>query len=314
MARCPFAKWEPITGSTLSYVSGPFKIVHHTTEGGTYVGAKAAFKVNKSDPHFTVDATTIYQHVDTSFAARSLANASGGVQTNRDSAIQIEVVGFAGKAKNVSTLENVARLCRWIESTHSIPQVWPSGPPKPPKNGKDPGGHNRSSTTWNTKAGHYGHCHVPENTHWDPAYTKGDLKIIMGNAFESLELPEEEVFSFEEVSFEESLALPEPIEVELASVKLVTYPVPIELDDQGHGSKYVDVSVNEVISVIPQALNLTNENMWSAYTVALAEDEGRTVLVASGGKPNTSVIVFVKVLQVYGSAYIPSVGCPADSH
>jgi NTE family protein len=182
MATCPFAEQLPISGSSGSYTGGVFKIVHHTTEGGSAEGAFAAFKSNKSDPHFTVDASKIYQHIDTDTAARSLRNAPGGVQTNRDRALQIEVVGFAGKAKNKATLKNLARLCRWLEQTHNVPLVWPAGLPKPANNGKDPGGHVRSTDSW-AKGGHFGHCHVPENTHWDPAYTKTEVEYLMAAKF-----------------------------------------------------------------------------------------------------------------------------------
>src|SRR5262245_3359274 len=134
MARCPFAVWRPISGSSGPHLGGPFKIVHHTTEGSTAEGAMSAFAQNRSDPHFTVDATTIYQHVDTAEGARSLRNDVGGVQTNRDSAMQIELVGFAHAAKDRQALVNVARLCRWIEATHGVSKVWPSGPPRPARN------------------------------------------------------------------------------------------------------------------------------------------------------------------------------------
>jgi hypothetical protein len=101
------------------------------------------------------------------------------VQTNRDSAIQIEVVGFAGRPKNPQTLSNVARLCRWIEQTHGVPKTWPNGLPRPARAGRDPGGHNRDADNWNAMGGHYGHCHVPENTHWDPAYTALEVDFLM---------------------------------------------------------------------------------------------------------------------------------------
>ncbi|MDQ0473444.1 peptidoglycan recognition protein family protein [Labrys wisconsinensis] len=179
MPMCPFAVSKPISGPSGSYTGGPFKIVHHTTEGGTAQGAFDAFKAHRSDPHFTVDATTVYQHIDTGMAARALRNAPGGVQTNRDSAIQIEVVGFAHRPKTRATLDNVRRLCRWLEATHGIPKVWPNGRPKPAVDGRDPGGHNRNAANWDGKGGHYGHCHVPENTHWDPAYTKDEADFIM---------------------------------------------------------------------------------------------------------------------------------------
>jgi hypothetical protein len=179
MAICPFATWKPISGPAGSHSGGPFKIVHHTTEGSTAQGAFDAFRTNRSDPHFTVDGTTIYQHVDTGVAARALRNPPGGVETNRDSAVQIEVVGFAHRPKTRPTLINLARLCRWIEGEHGVPKVWPNGFPKPAVNGHDPGGHNRNSANWDTLGGHYGHCHVPENTHWDPAYTADEVNFLM---------------------------------------------------------------------------------------------------------------------------------------
>ncbi|WP_295583698.1 N-acetylmuramoyl-L-alanine amidase [uncultured Lamprocystis sp.] len=185
MAKCPFATQKPISGAVGSYTGGPFKIVHHTTEGPSAAGAFAAFENNRSDPHFTVDSATIYQHIDTNKAARSLRNASGGVQTNRDSAIQIEVVGFAGKAKSRATLLNVAKLCRWIEGEHGVPRDWPNGLPKPSTNGHDPGGHNRNAANWNSLGGHYGHSQVPENTHWDPAYTDAEVALLMGVEFDT---------------------------------------------------------------------------------------------------------------------------------
>jgi glutamyl endopeptidase len=185
MAKCPFAEWRPISGSSGAHAGGPFKIVHHTTEGSSAQGAFDAFRKNRTDPHFTVDSQKIYQHIDTNEGARALRNAAGGVQTNRDSAVQIEVVGFAGLPKSRATLLNLARLCRWIEKTHNVPRVWPNGLPKSAIGGKDPGGHNRNAANWDSKGGHYGHCHVPENTHWDPAYTQSEVDLIMGTEFES---------------------------------------------------------------------------------------------------------------------------------
>lgn len=184
MALCPFATQHPITGTSGNYTGGPFKIVHHTTEGSSAKAAFDSFAAKKSDPHFTVDQTVVYQHIDTGVAARALRHPAGGVETNRDSAVQIEVVGFAGSAKNTNTLRNVARLCRWIETTHGVPRIWPSGFPKPAHNGDDPGGHNRDAANWDAKSGHYGHCHVPDNIHWDPAYTRVEVEYLMAAQFD----------------------------------------------------------------------------------------------------------------------------------
>lgn len=185
MATCPFARNHPISGSSGSFLDGPFKIVHHTTEGSSAAGAFAAFAKGRSDPHFTVDDKTVFQHIDTGVGARALRNLGGGVQTNRESAIQIEVVGFAGARKSAATLRNVARLCRWLEATHAVPRAWPSGPPREAVNGRDPGGHNRSVVTWVGHSGHYGHCHVPENQHWDPGYSKVEVAYLMAAEFGS---------------------------------------------------------------------------------------------------------------------------------
>lgn len=185
MAKCPFAVWRELSGPSGPHIGGPFKIVHHTTEGASVDGALSAFKQNRSDPHFTVDANNIFQHIDTNQGARALRNAPGGAETNRDSAVQIELVGFAHLPKNPEALQNVARLCRWIESIHGIPRIWPAGLPRPAKNGKDPGGHSRDFHTWDTQSGHYGHSQVPENTHWDPAFTAAEANFVLQAEFDA---------------------------------------------------------------------------------------------------------------------------------
>lgn len=182
MPICPFAEIKEMPGYSGSYTSGPFKIVHHTTQGSTAESAFGAYEENRSAPHFTVDETTIYQHFDTAKYSRSLANPDGGVQTNRESAIQIEVVGYAEAPKDGRTLTLVARLCRWIEENHDVDRVWPSGLPKmADENGNDPGGHNRDVENWTTVSGHYGHSQVPENTHWDPAYSPAEVALLMSS-------------------------------------------------------------------------------------------------------------------------------------
>lgn len=180
MARCPFASQVPISGGAGPYATGPFRIVHHTTEGSTARGAFEAYRQARVDPHFTVDHQGIYQHIDTAVAARSLRNRSDlPPETNLLSAIQIEVVGFAHLPKRAATLEHLARLCRWIEATHAVAPRWPNGLPKPARDGRDPGGHNRDPRVWSAESGHYGHCQVPENVHWDPGYTESEVGLIM---------------------------------------------------------------------------------------------------------------------------------------
>ncbi len=154
-------------------------------KGSTAEGALSAFQSHHSDPHFTVDGTRIFQHIDTSEGARALRNDPGGVQTNRDSAVQIELVGFAHLPKDGRALTNLARLCRWIEQTHGVPRTWPAGLPRPARNGRDPGGHNRDPQIWDSTSGHYGHSQVPENTHWDPGYTQAEATFILEATFDN---------------------------------------------------------------------------------------------------------------------------------
>jgi hypothetical protein len=186
MSRYPDAIWKDVGAGSGAYKGGPLKIVHHTTESGTSDSAFAAYRSTGCFPQFTAAPEAVYQHLDTMTAGSALRNVSGGVETNRDGAIQIEVVGYAGSQKNPTTLERVADLCRWLEETHLIPPIWPNGPPK--YGSSDPGGHNRNASNWNHQAGHYGHSQVPENTHWDPSYWPEELDLVMGGHAMHLEI------------------------------------------------------------------------------------------------------------------------------
>jgi hypothetical protein len=180
MAWCPFADRSVPGNSPGGYKGGPWKVVIHTTEGGSAEGAFSAYRSNNTWPHFTVDESVIYQHVDTQTSASAVLNESGGCETNRLQALQIEMVGYAGKAKEPAMLENAARLCRWLEETYGIPPEWPAGRPQ----GSN-GPHTRSSSLWTSKSGYYGHSQVPENSHWDPGYLSDDeLAILMGDEME----------------------------------------------------------------------------------------------------------------------------------
>ena len=173
MAVYSSAVWEQ-GNSGGSYLGGPWRIVWHTTEVLTAAEAIALFLRHNSWPHFTVDETTVYQHVDTSVAARALENRPGGVQTNRWHAVQIELVAQAAQEKSPALLAKAAALSRWIEQTHGIARSWPAGWPAHSRDGC-----RRDTTVWRTKGGHFGHCHVPENSHWDPGII--DLFALMGS-------------------------------------------------------------------------------------------------------------------------------------
>jgi len=148
-----------------SFTGGPFKGVLHTTEGNH----KPSYAAN-SHPHFTVNGNTVWQHHPIDIAARSLRNLTGGVQTNRDSAIQIEIIGFARNAANMDsvTKHSVRQLMRWVEQQHPIKRKYPQ------TYGSEAYGYNGAGrmalVEWDNYDGWCGHQHVPENTHWDPGH------------------------------------------------------------------------------------------------------------------------------------------------
>lgn len=145
--------------------------VLHTTEGSSYAGAKSAYVGNRSAPHFTVSfeggVFRVRQHIPLNRAARALRNLTGGVDTNRLRCIQIEIVGFAAKPGAISGAyaDGTGRLMRWIEANTEIKRIGP-GRAFATAYGQN---HLRfSNAEWMAFNGWCGHCHVPENDHWDP--------------------------------------------------------------------------------------------------------------------------------------------------
>lgn len=82
--------------------------------------------------------------------------------------IQIETFFSPGAVRDGVAYQTVAdtpcngldQILAWTDSL-GIPRVWPMGTPQWSGNSRDTG-------IWNSQAGHYGHCNVPDNTHTDP--------------------------------------------------------------------------------------------------------------------------------------------------
>lgn len=149
------------------FLAGPYRGVLHTTEGKSYAGARAAYAAHRSAPHFTVGLEGLWQHVAIDRAARALENASGGVQTNLHSAVQIEVVHYASNPHWPLELINAVRdLMMWVESQTGI-RPW--SPPFADASAFGLRGVTRMGAhAWKSFDGWCGHQHVPENRHWDP--------------------------------------------------------------------------------------------------------------------------------------------------
>lgn len=168
-------------------VGGPPRIVLHTTETagvpryGDPAGANSA-------PHFTVDADgSVLQHQPISRAARSLRNAAGGVETNRQGShcVQTEIVGYAKNGSNLPDAQMAAlrSLVSWIRQQTGVPASWRNihrgsqcyGVSSPCR---------MSDREWVAFTGICGHQEVPENTHWDPGQFTIDLLTIAADGME----------------------------------------------------------------------------------------------------------------------------------
>ncbi|MFE6493411.1 peptidoglycan-binding protein LysM [Streptomyces sp. NPDC057748] len=155
-------------GGAMDSPSAPGRVVWHTTESGhgnaSFTNVGTYLTSIGAEPHILYDPTTdrLGQYGPLNQSARALKN-DGATRTNRTGrvCIQIEVLArantpFTGYWKPGP---NFAALMRAIRSW-GVPDTWPAGSCAP--------GASRNRTTWATKGGHYGHCHVPGNDHWDP--------------------------------------------------------------------------------------------------------------------------------------------------
>lgn len=283
MARYPKARWDPISGSAGAYTSGPWKLVWHKTQGASLAGARSAYKADKSDPHFTVHPGGVNQHIDTGDAARSLRNEAGGVQTGRDCAIQIEIVGYSGESMDDATMNHLVALVAWIAKTHGIAWVWPEGrPPQTSAAGYGTNTGERHPVVWDGQGGHYGHSQVPENRHWDPAFTDREWWILNALCGPQPQAPGD----------------PAPIVTgdDDMATKLVDMPA---ANGYGLAEKFVDFGREVVpVSATLHGPNPTTDGWWNDSIGANARMQPRgtgVVVTVDGVKNSAAVNVWVTV-------------------
>lgn len=167
-------------GNGGSMVGGPPRAVWHITwdrlgKGGkmpSFDAIASYLREVNYCPHLMWDPWTgrIVQFYAADESARALENAAGGVETNRQGShcIQVEVFFSPGAVVGGKRYDSVAEtpckgldgIVAWMRSL-GIPDRWPNGWPQWTNN-------SRNQAHWRTEPGHYGHCHVPENSHSDP--------------------------------------------------------------------------------------------------------------------------------------------------
>lgn len=156
-----------------SMTGGSPRVVWHTTENDpkTTSATNIANYLNNSgnQVHIVWNPVTgeIVQMIPADRAGRGLENHAGGVETNRQGTvcIQIEVVGKATQPFTATACKGLDQIVTWLRSL-GIPDAWPSGSPLPyPKSYGSNG--QRAVFNW-SKGGHFSHSQVPENVHGDP--------------------------------------------------------------------------------------------------------------------------------------------------
>lgn len=179
--RIPFARWRPVPGWE---VTGHYtdvenvKVVWHTTQGNG--DPFEWYKISGGIPHLTIQRDgTIDQHYGLRWHSRALKNLWGGVQTNLDGAIQIELCGFAGVTKTPEQLAAMRRLNRWF-TRQGIPARWIVGGAPTVEQYQNGTWVKLSGPEWDNGSGHVGHINVPENNHVDPQFTAPEVKAVEG--------------------------------------------------------------------------------------------------------------------------------------
>lgn len=140
----------------------------HTTENDTGEGeAVNSFFLRNLDiaPHYLIDPETgrLWQYYEADVPSKALFNAKGGVETNNRRpgiVLQVEIVGRAGECGGYGP-EWYAKLrdqLAEISLAHGITWQYREGKTR------------LTFGEWEDPnlVGWLGHCHVPENTHWDP--------------------------------------------------------------------------------------------------------------------------------------------------
>lgn len=161
-----------------TFTGGPKKIVVHTTETSSWPG----YQGGQTCPHFTVrwngKSLEARQHVSLAVASRALKNLSGGVQTNRDSAYQVEVIGTcdpkgpsgayywpgADDAALKALGEFINRVAVETGTSRQVLKDWVAYP----KSYGFRAAQRLSLSQWDNFGGILGHQHAAENDHGDP--------------------------------------------------------------------------------------------------------------------------------------------------
>jgi hypothetical protein len=145
------------------FVAGPARGVLHTTEGDNFDAMERVLVNEGYEPQFLVgEAGEIVQFISIKRASKALEHPAGTIDTNRLSAIQIEVCGEAAHTNwPPAQRAAVERVMRFVEANAGVERssagvTFVAGV------------RHMTDAAWRTFKGWCGHQHVPNNRHWDP--------------------------------------------------------------------------------------------------------------------------------------------------
>ena len=152
---------------------GPPRGVLHTTEKYGYTPSTDNYYGHRNPPHITLDVNSgkMYQHYPFNVAARSLKNLKGGVQTNRQGSVnvQVEIAWKAAEIRKLpdSAMDQLREFLLWCRDELGIPfettrrfvgsEGYGFSTP-----------YRMTAGEWIAYTGWCGHQHVDENNHWNP--------------------------------------------------------------------------------------------------------------------------------------------------
>lgn len=187
------AQWFASThrGATFTYIE---KVTLHTTEGPSWPGYDGGLIAPNltASPDFRKKRLLWRQHFPINMSSRALQNRPGGVQTNLDQNVQVELVGTCERGGPGVywpeapdwCYQGLAEFLKWMNTEWQLlmnfAPVWLNYGPDPRRPGVTPAAYGLNNgvrlrgRAYDDFRGILGHQHTPENEHGDP----GKLDIV----------------------------------------------------------------------------------------------------------------------------------------
>ncbi|MEX2267245.1 MAG: hypothetical protein WEA75_01025 [Acidimicrobiia bacterium] len=177
--------WQQDGGSMVG--GAEWSLVLHTMESWDFEGSMNYLTTRGLWPQLCYNPRDRrkVQGIPLTRAGKALANKAGGVQTNRENTIQVEMPGYAGSSHDwdKERLDNIAIdiVIPLQKAGYPIQLVAPKFVGLESGTIASPSAPQRMSyAAWAKFGGVCGHQHVPENDHWDPG--RLDIERVLATA------------------------------------------------------------------------------------------------------------------------------------